>query len=126
MEMSNIYPLLQSAYRKHHSTEMALLKVMNDILLKSNSPHVTLLVMLDLHVSAAFDTLNHNEILFERLQHDFGISEYPSNGSSHTCQTEVKESNFKEHYLRILILNLASQGFLPRSTALHHLRSKVV
>ena len=33
--------------------------------------------------------------------------EYLCNGSSHTCQTEVKESKFKEHYLRILISNMA-------------------
>ena len=74
METNNIYPLLQSAYRKQHSTETALLKVMNDILLKMNSQHVTLLVMLEL--SAAFDTVTH-KILFERLQHDIGISGVP-------------------------------------------------
>ena len=74
METNNIYPLLQSAYRKQHSTETVLLKVMNDILLKMNSQHVTLLVMLDL--SAAFDTVNH-KILLERLQHDIGISGVP-------------------------------------------------
>ena len=74
METNNIYPLLQSAYRKQHSTETALLKVMNDILLKMNSQHVTLLVMLDL--SAAFDTVNH-KILLERLQHDIGIFGVP-------------------------------------------------
>ena len=59
------------------STESCLLlclKVMNDILLKMNSQHVTLLVMLDL--SAAFDTVNH-KILLERLQHDVGISGVP-------------------------------------------------
>ena len=71
---TDINPLLQSAYRKQHSTETALLKVMNDILLKMNSQHVTLLVMLDL--SAAFDTVNH-KILLERLQHDIGISGVP-------------------------------------------------
>ena len=47
METNNIYPLLQSVYRKQHSTETAILKVMNDIQLKMNSQHVTLLVMLD-------------------------------------------------------------------------------
>ena len=74
METNNIYPLLQSAYRKQHSTETALLKVMNDILLKMNSQHVTLLVMLDLR--AAFDIVNH-KILLEWLQHDIGISGVP-------------------------------------------------
>ena len=47
---------------------------MNDILLKMNSQHVTLLVVL--HLSAAFDTFNH-KILIERLQHDIGISRVP-------------------------------------------------
>ena len=48
----------------HHSTETALLKVKNDILLNMNKQHVTLLVLLDL--SAAFDTVEHN-ILLEAL-----------------------------------------------------------
>ena len=39
---------------------------MNDTLLKLNSQNLTLLVMLDLHVSAAFDTVNH-KMLLERL-----------------------------------------------------------
>ena len=68
MVVNEIYPDLQSSYRQHHSTETALLKVMNDVLLKMNSQHVTLIVLLDL--SAAFNTVNHN-ILLERL-HRFG------------------------------------------------------
>ena len=61
---TNLYPNAQSAYRVHHSTETALLKVKNDILLNMNKQHVTLLVLLDL--IAAFDTVEHN-ILLEPL-----------------------------------------------------------
>ena len=43
-----LYPSLQSAYRKGHSTETALLKVHSDILMNMNCKHVTLLVLLDL------------------------------------------------------------------------------
>lgn len=43
-----LFPELQSAYRRFHSTETASLRVDNDILLKMNKRHVTLLVFLDL------------------------------------------------------------------------------
>ena len=38
-----LYPVAQSAYRRNHSTETALLKVMNDFLLNMNKQHVTIL-----------------------------------------------------------------------------------
>ena len=56
-------------YRRYHSTETALVKVANDILLNMNSQRVTLLVLLDL--SAAFDTVDHG-ILLRRLNTTFG------------------------------------------------------
>ena len=68
---SGLYPLLQSAYRAGHSTEKALLKVQNDILLAMDRQHVTLLVRLDL--SAAFDTVNHR-VLLRRLEVTYGIT----------------------------------------------------
>ena len=43
-----LYPLLQSAYCTGHSTETALPKVHNDILLSMDKKRVTLLVLLDL------------------------------------------------------------------------------
>ena len=62
--------MFQSAFRPRHSTETALVKVMNDILLAMNSRQVTLLVLLDL--SSAFDTVNY-EVLLKRLHTDVGI-----------------------------------------------------
>jgi Reverse transcriptase (RNA-dependent DNA polymerase) len=62
---------LQSAYRKHHSTETALLSISNDLLTACNEQKVTALILLDL--SAAFDTIDH-AILISRLSTTFGVS----------------------------------------------------
>ena len=61
---------LQSAYRAMHSTETALLKVVNDIRSSLDSNKCVILLMLDL--SAAFDTVDY-DILFRRLTHRLGI-----------------------------------------------------
>jgi hypothetical protein len=60
----------QSAYRKFHSTETALLRISNDLLTACNEQKVTALILLDL--SAAFDTIDH-KILLSRLRTTFGI-----------------------------------------------------
>ena len=65
-----LYPLLQSAYRKSHSTETELIKVQNDILMNMDRQQVTLLVLLNL--SAAFDTIDH-QVLLNCLRLSFGI-----------------------------------------------------
>ena len=62
----------QLAYRKHHSTESALLNIHNDILLNMAKGSVKALTLLDL--SAAFDTIDHT-ILLGRLNGYYGISE---------------------------------------------------
>jgi len=67
---NNLMPKLQSAYRRHHSTETAMLKVLSDVLLAADNQKVTLLALLDL--SAAFDCVDH-DILLHRLQSIFGL-----------------------------------------------------
>ena len=67
----NLHEPFQSAYRKHHSTETALLRVQNDILHSVDNGYCVFLVLLDL--SAAFDTVSH-AVLLHRLQQRNGIS----------------------------------------------------
>ena len=69
---NDLLPALQSAYRKYHSTETALLRVTDDILKTLDSNGEVILVLLDL--SAAFDTLDH-QILLARLRKYFNFTE---------------------------------------------------
>ena len=71
LQSNNLMPRLQSAYRRHHSTETALLRVISDLLRAADSMQVTLLGLLDL--SAAFDCVDHT-ILLLRLENTFGIT----------------------------------------------------
>ena len=61
---------LQSAYRAHHSTESAVLKVMTDILRALDTGNLAVLTLLDL--SAAFDTVDRATLL-PRLSVTFGL-----------------------------------------------------
>ena len=72
LTLTGLLPTLQSAYRQHHSTETAVLKVLSDILLAVDTGNLALLTMLDL--SAAFDTVDH-ETLLRRMQVSYGIGD---------------------------------------------------
>ena len=69
---NNLEEPLQSAYKRFHSTETALLKVQNDILIAIDNQKCVVLLLLDM--SAAFDTVDH-EILLERMSKRFGIKD---------------------------------------------------
>ena len=61
MDQLNLHIPEQSAYKKNHSTETILVKVVNDLIIASDKSNATVLMLLDL--SAAFDTVDHNTIL---------------------------------------------------------------
>ena len=72
LDRNHLLPQRQSAYRPGHSTETALLQVVDHLLRAVDKGNIVIMILLDL--SAAFDTLNHNTLLL-RLQRDFGLSE---------------------------------------------------
>ena len=68
----NLYNTCQSAYRPGHSTETALLKVVNDLFLTLNRGNIYVLALLDF--SSEFDTIDH-PIFVHRLHTDFGFTD---------------------------------------------------
>ena len=60
----------QSAYRKHHSTETALIKVKSDIQEVLDKGQIMVVILLD--QSSAFDIVDH-DILLQRLQTEAGL-----------------------------------------------------
>ena len=65
MSHNNIFEKFQSGFRASCSTETALLKVTNNLLLVAEMGGSAILILLDL--SAAFDTVDH-AILLDRLK----------------------------------------------------------
>ena len=71
MKENNLLDTLQSAYKKAHSTEIALLRVQNDILSSIGQKKGSFLILLDL--SAAFDMVDH-DFLLSFLENHAGLA----------------------------------------------------
>ena len=86
---NKFYPKAQSAYCEFHSTETALLRVKNDILLNMNQQRVTLLILL--YLRAAFETVDHT-ILLNRLSRDLAVRGMCTPGLSPIFTTDPSPS----------------------------------
>ena len=83
----NLVPEYQSAYRKKHSCETSLVKLVNDILWNMENQLVTAIVILDL--SETFDRVDH-DLLLDVLGKRFGIV-----GSARTWYEYLKPRRFR-------------------------------
>ena len=81
---NNLHEKFQSAYRKCHSTETALIRTQADIMSALNNGSSVAMVMLDL--KAAFDTLDH-QILLNRLEEIYSIQDVALQYFGHICVT---------------------------------------
>ena len=101
METHSLHDPMQSAYKKAHSTETALVRISNDILQATDNNKCVVLASLDL--SAAFDTVDHSTFVFQ-LKNLYGVSDislhwftsYLANRSYKVC---VNESLSTSHSL---------------------------
>ena len=92
----------QSAYRPHHSTETALPKITNDILLALDSGNISLLTLF--YLSAAFDTTDHC-ILLDRLQHMYDISGTALSWSCSSLTNRTQSFIINDHILQVSSLS---------------------
>ena len=102
MDLNNMHETMQSAYKKLHSTETALLYIQNDILNSIDQNKVVLLVLLDL--SVAFDIIDH-ELLINRLSSRLGLS---------GCVLDWFRSYLKNRSQRVKLDNVLSDHTLLR------------
>ena len=61
MNINGLHTDCQYGYKKHHSTETLLLKLVNDILVRIDSGSGVVLILIDL--SAVFYTVDHSILL---------------------------------------------------------------
>ena len=90
----NLHNSCQSAYCPGHSTETALLKVVNDLFLSLNKGNISVLALLDF--SSPFDTIDH-PILVYRLHIDFGFTDTVLQWSSSYLTNRTHHISLSNH-----------------------------
>src|SRR6218665_2200171 len=70
----DLLPAHQSGFRRNHSTETLLVRLLSDLHSAMDAGHVSLLALFD--VSSEFDSVDHN-ILLQRLSISFGLTDKP-------------------------------------------------
>ena len=74
LDLNELIPSQQSGFRRNHSTETLLLRLLSDFYGAVDRGQVTLLSLFD--VSSAFDSVDHS-ILLQRLSTSFGLVDQP-------------------------------------------------
>ena len=110
LKINILLPDLQSAFRAHHSTETAVLKVMSDILLALDSGNLALLTLLDL--SAAFDSVHH-ATLIQHPQKSYGLCDVALKWITQWTNTVCP--NVCDHFQTICIVVWSTTGLGPRT-----------
>ncbi len=87
LETPHLLVPFQFAYRSNHSTETALLRVFNDLVMTVDSGRAAVLTLLDL--SAAFDTVDHPTLL-SRLELGLVYLGRRSSGSVRILRTDLR------------------------------------
>ena len=79
LDANGLLPSYQSGFRKNHSTETLLIRLLFDLhvygAMDAGQPQISLLAHFD--VSSAFESVDHS-ILLQRLSISFGLTDKPS------------------------------------------------
>ena len=109
-----IFTTLQSAYCPGHSTEVALLKDVNDLFLSLSKGNMSVLTLCDFY--SAFDTIDHS-ILVHRLHTDFGFNDAVIKWFSYYLTDRTQYVSLSNHCSAFAPVH---SGFSSWPYALHH------
>jgi len=124
LKSSKLLPRLQSAYRAHHSTETAVLRVMADILGVVDIRDLVMLTLLDL--SATFDTVDHKTLL-HCLKVSYGISDTVTDGLFHISAVDHSLFTVYHHhrFQRLSCLHTYMHTYIPTYIHIDLLETKI-